>query len=69
MRLGNKLHQKLLEAGDCAAAECQVVGSTSTDRGGTYHLIRKDKAYFFSVVTCGNEACRKPRKIDGHSHC
>lgn len=35
---------------------------------GTYHLIIKDKAYFFSMVICGNEACRKPHKIDGSSH-
>ncbi len=35
---------------------------------GTYHLIIKDKAYFFSMVICGNEACRKPHKIDGRSH-
>lgn len=35
---------------------------------GTYHLIIKDKAYFFSMVICGNEACRKPHKIDGSFH-
>lgn len=35
---------------------------------GTCRLIRKDEAYFLSMVTCGNEACRKPRKIDGSFH-
>ena len=35
---------------------------------GTYHLIIKEKAYFFSMVICGNEACRKPHKIDGGFH-
>lgn len=31
----------------------------------THRLIIKEKAYFFSMVICGNEACRKPHKICG----
>lgn len=37
-------------------------------RHGTYHLIIKDTAHFFSMVIYGNEACRKPHKIDGSFH-